>query len=786
MVMEMEQNERRGFVPRQGSGLLRFGFGLLRHLALLLVLTAAGISPAWSAQGVITGQVLSEESAEGIPNADIVVTGRGEHRTTSGAEGRFRIAGVAPGRAEIRVLAIGYLARSVSVTVAPDDSVGVEIRLTPGVIMVPDVVVTAAPGLDVTGSDLAASTAVLSSAQLDQIPATAADDYLRGVPSVQVPLVDAATNFPAMPSFSIRGLGVGDNATRGLLLLNQRPSNGAFFGNVWWYRVPVQDLDRIEVIRGGSSGLFGSYAMAGTVHFRTRPVPSERTLRLEAKGGALGVFEADVFGGGPVSDAIRLGAGVNYSRTDGYISLPEDVRGSIDRKAGVEAFSGRVGAEFDVTSSTTLELHGDILNDERTGTTHLSPKDVEVASGGASVTRHFASGARVAVAADYLHEHFSTANTSLVTFGDRSEEYVSNYHVTPADDFLGSVVYTTPASTSALVTLGADARLVDGKDDADIYTSSGFAFKRIGQGKQRAFGLFGQVQWSPTDRVNLSAATRGDFFRNYEGSVEEDGVTQNFPDRSFTEVSPRLGLRYVAYTAPNRQVALRVAGYRAFRSPNLSNLYRTFGTTTFVGLANPALDPEILVGADGGADTRFGPVAFQVNGFWNEVEDFIGDVIVGFSPFTVERQNVGTLRTSGAELITNASLGGAWFAEFSFVYTDAKIVSSSDPELEGNRGEGAPEEVWTAAVGLAPPYGFGAQLRARRLGGQYQDVSNGLFIRHHFVMDAAARYANPAGWEVFAEGKNILDEEYVVEAEAGGLAAPVQVLGGVRIRLGRQ
>lgn len=753
-------------------------------LGMWLALAAGMAGPSWGAQGVISGQVVSEETGQGVPSADIVVSGRGEHRATSLAEGRFRIAGVAPGNVSIRVLAIGYLARTVSAVVSADDSTFVEIRLTPGVIMQPEVAVTAAAGLDVTGSDLAASTTVMSRAQLDQIPATATDDYLRGVPSVQLPLLDAASNFPANPSFSIRGLGVGDNATRGLLLLDQRPSNGAFFGNVWWYRVPIQDIDRIEVIRGGSSGLFGSYAMAGTLHLRTRPVPSERMLRLESKGGSLGNFEADVFAGGPATEAIRVNAGVNYSRTDGYISLPEESRGPIDRASGVEAFSGRAAAEFDLTQATTLEVHGDVLSDDRTGSTELSPKTIDVASGGLNATHYFESGARLAFAADYLDEHFTTTNTSLVTFGDRSEEYVSNYHDTPADDFLSSILYSTPIAKTALVTLGADARLVSGEDDADIYTTAGFAFKRIGKGKQRSLGIFGQAQWSPTDRFNVAAAARGDFFRTSDGSVEEDGVTQTFEDRSISEVSPRLGVRWVALTSAEREIAFRASGFRAFRAPNLSNLYRTFGTTTFVGLANPGLDPETLVGGDAGADVRLGRVSLQANGFWNEVDDFIGDVVVGFGPFTVERQNVGTLRTRGVETLANASLGGAWVGEIGFVYTESEIIDSADPELVGNHGEGAPEQVWTAAIGLAPPVGFGFQVRARRLSDQYQDISNELYLPKHFVMDASARYATAGGWEVFLEGKNVLDEEYIVEAESGGLGTPLQVLVGARTRLG--
>jgi outer membrane receptor protein involved in Fe transport len=196
------------------------------------------------------------------------------------------------------------------------------------------------------------------------------------------------------------------------------------------------------------------------------------------------------------------------------------------------------------------------------------------------------------------------------------------------------------------------------------------------------------------------------------------------------------------------------------------------------------LDAETLVGGDAGTDVRIGRVSLEANGFWNEVDAFIGDVVVGFSPFTVERQNVGRLRSRGLETIANATLGGGWAAEVGFVYTESEVIDSADPELVGNRGEGAPERVWTGAIGFAPPVGFGFQVRARYLSDQFQDISNELYIPEHHVIDASARYVTPAGWEVFLEGKNVLDEEYIVEAEAGGLGAPLQVLVGARARLG--
>ncbi|HUL01685.1 MAG TPA: TonB-dependent receptor [Gemmatimonadales bacterium] len=755
----------------------RAGYALLTVLALLTsARTAAG------QQGVVAGRIVSAASGAAIQGAEILITGLGEQRTTSAGDGRFRVAGVAPGTGIVRVLALGFVPAEASVTVKAGDTTTVELKLTPGVITLPEVVITAPPGPEVSGADLAASTAVLTSQQLDRTPSSAPDDYLRGVPSVQLPLMDAASNFPAQPGFSVRGLGVGDNATRALLLINQRPSNGAFFGNVWWYRVPLQDVDRIELIRGGSSDLFGSYAMAGTIHMRTRPTPAAPTVWVETKGGMLGTFQGDVYGGGRVGPAVRASAGANYTRTDGYILLPDSTRGPIDRSAGAEAVTARGALDFDLSSSATLEVHGDYLKDMRTGSTELSPKDVEVYSAGMSYSHVLAGGAHLAVAADYLHEDFTTDNTSNVVFGDRSAEYLSNRHVTPANDFHASVVYSHPFSARTSVTLGGDARLIDGQDSSDIYTASGFAFRRVGGGKQRSFGLFAQAQWQPTPAVVVSAAARGDFFTNADGFIN-DTLSQSYPDQSFNEFNPRVGVRWTLSRSARSEVAVRAAGYRAFRAPNLSNLYRSFGTTTFVGLANPELTAETLTGADGGLDVRAGPLGLQVNGFWTEVDHFIGDVVVAFDPFTVHRENVGTLRSQGVELLANALFARAFVAELGFVYTDAKVVESSDPELEGKRGEGAPKTVWTASLGLAPTRGFGFQVRARRLSDQYQDISNELYLPSHFVMDVSASYLSPAGWELYVEGKNILDEEYIAEAESGSLGAPRQILAGARVRL---
>jgi outer membrane receptor protein involved in Fe transport len=71
-------------------------------------------------------------------------------------------------------------------------------------------------------------------------------------------------------------------------------------------------------------------------------------------------------------------------------------------------------------------------------------------------------------------------------------------------------------------------------------------------------------------------------------------VVTNFADKTFDELTFRLALRYQLVDT----VAVRGAAYRGFRAPTLAELYRSFGTTTFVGLSNPQLDAETLIGGE--------------------------------------------------------------------------------------------------------------------------------------------------------------------------------------------
>jgi outer membrane cobalamin receptor len=133
-------------------------------------------------------------------------------------------------------------------------------------------------------SELPVSTTVLPREELLTSPARSLDDMLRDVAGIQVQPTSTEALFPVIPNLTMRGLGVGDTATRTLVLVDGLPINGGFWGNVFFNRVPKHFVERIEVVRGSSANLFGSQAMGGVVNIVSRsPHWQDRELELPAE-----------------------------------------------------------------------------------------------------------------------------------------------------------------------------------------------------------------------------------------------------------------------------------------------------------------------------------------------------------------------------------------------------------------------------------------------------------------------------------------------------------------------
>ena len=222
--------------------------------------------------------------------------------------------------------------QDVSVDVTTETSQTIEVRLRPAGYT--EQLVVTATRSEQRIADVPASVNVVTNEQIEQSPAVVADDVLRQVPTFS--LFRRTSSIAANPTaqgVSLRGIGP-SGVSRTLVLLDDIPFNDPFGGWVYWTRVPMMNAERIEIIDGASSSLYGNYAMGGVINIVTnRPAP--RTVIFKPQYGNRSTPKMDLFAShvwgrfGVTFDATTL-------QTDGYEIVAEEERGAIDNEANVE------------------------------------------------------------------------------------------------------------------------------------------------------------------------------------------------------------------------------------------------------------------------------------------------------------------------------------------------------------------------------------------------------------------------------------------------------------------
>src|SRR5713226_3472672 len=122
-----------------------------------------------------------------------------------------------------------------------------------------------------------ASVTVLSREDIRQGAGQSLDDLLRQIPAFSLfRRSSSLVSHPTTQGVSLRGIGP-SGVSRTLVLLDGVPFNDPFGGWVYWTRVPMEAADRVEVVEGAASSLYGNYAMGGVINIFT-PRPQTRNL----------------------------------------------------------------------------------------------------------------------------------------------------------------------------------------------------------------------------------------------------------------------------------------------------------------------------------------------------------------------------------------------------------------------------------------------------------------------------------------------------------------------------
>ena len=245
-----------------------------RFLCLALVTATPAFARAQS--GSIGGKVTDTTTSAPLSGAIIraVSGGSTAGSATAGEDGTYRIANVAPGSYEVVVIRLGYLARRIpGVRVTAGQNTQVDVRMSETVTQLNPAVVTASRQQE-KALDAPASVSVVETREIQERPAVTVADHLRGLQGV-----DATTGGIAQTNIVTRGF---NNAFSGALLTLEDYR----FAAVPSLRVNVpllftgtdEDIERIEVLLGPASALYGPNSSSGVLHVITKsPFTSQGT-----------------------------------------------------------------------------------------------------------------------------------------------------------------------------------------------------------------------------------------------------------------------------------------------------------------------------------------------------------------------------------------------------------------------------------------------------------------------------------------------------------------------------
>ncbi|MGQ0812518.1 MAG: TonB-dependent receptor [Nitrospiraceae bacterium] len=632
-------------------------------------------------------------------------------------------------------------------------------------------------------SDLPVSATVLDRQQIKEAPAIAADDILRTIPSLNLPTQSSIVQLPANSTIGFRGLG----PATGLFLLDGIPLNDPFFGTAIFHKVVRETLDRVEVIRGGSSSLWGNFAMGGVVNFITKPT-DQNAANLDTTYGSNSLIRTNLYAANKISDHFGISLNVNYTDTNGYQVRPAKTRGPVDVRARASVGNAQFKADYRDDKMDWF-IRGNYYSRDGNQGTVVSSDSTEWLdfSTGAKWRLDASSDLKASLFAQ--QREFKIVNpVNVPGTPPRTAEVLGTDQDTPTTDLGGTLQYIK--RFGALIpeaTVGVDVRQIQIEQLTTFFPPLVTTLTHDKTaGKQFFAGLFGQASIMPMRGLELLPSVRVDFYRNYAGTNRiASGTTnaaRNFDENSFVQANPKLAARYQLA----EPVAIRAAAYRSFKAPTPGDLYNQFRSPFSAGVQNPFLKPEVLYGGEAGLDVAKGPFKGQVNYFWNEVTDQIQSVVISFAPIqTTQRQNVGKTRSRGVELMGELELTKTLSVLGSYTYTDSRVIdNTADPTLVGKLNPNIPLNFASFTFQYRQPAGLTLALRGRFLGARFNDIQNTPVnkLDSNFILDGSASYLVNKHVEVFMIAENLTNTDYFVDKFGiGRIGAPFQIFGGVKL-----
>ena len=614
---------------------------------------AAGVGAQEPARP-LAGTVLSGGDSTPVAGAFVEVAGTTLHTMTD-AEGRFAFAHTPGGPLTLRVARIGFLPALLHLSADGAPARAVTVMLVPAPIEVSPVVVTASRETHLA-EDAPTSVSVATTEDIERRATIGVDQAVARVPGVQI--LDGQINIRGSSGYT-KGLG-----SRVLLLIDGVPTNQGDRGGINWDLLPVTEVERVEVLKGTGSALYGSAALGGVVNVITREIPDAPrfSARLFSGGyadppplwrwrSAHALFEGVDLGVSRRLGPLRLLVSGGALTDQGYRENNEDRRSHALAKL---VFEPEPALRAELYASAAHENVGNVVlwcmpgqcDDQglayqpfRVDSTTLGDRLVSDKYQVQATARRIlgpvlALNARLSWFRTSFKDHFR-ADSNGSTADRLGAEFGAEWHPSA-----GRVINAGTEETYATV-------------NSDLF----------GDHSQTELAWFAESVSQLSDAVRVSLGARLD-------AIAVDAV-------GWTAVgSPRLA---VIWQLP--AVRLRASVGRGFRAPSLAERFTSTAEQGIRVIPNPNLQNETSWAGEAGATVRLGE-RVELDGalFWNEYQNLIEPGLVTGGA-EIQFANVTRARVRGLDLTARAAAlaGGHLSGELAYTFLDARDLSLDLP-----------------------------------------------------------------------------------------------------------
>ncbi|MFH1049808.1 MAG: TonB-dependent receptor [bacterium] len=624
----------------------------MKYLIALIILFAALNLRAYDISGII----IDKETKEALRGVTVKLKGTG-FGTYSDAEGKFQIRKIPQGNYHLINSMIGYEMSEINIVLPQDTGKYFNIQLSSKSLKTNEIIVSANKRVQ-SVQEVPISVSTIDLKSLTQKNITDIDKALEYIPGIKM----------NGDHVSIRGssgfaFGVGSKVA---YLLDGFPLLSGDQGDLKFDIVPVFNIERIEVVKGAGSALYGTGALGGVINVITEEPKEQTSIKTKLY---YGIYTKPKYEEWIYNNDFSFNRGIDLSLSKSFDDLgilasarilDDESYRQFDKRTNINTF---LKANYKISDRDEFALTGSLAMNERDDWVYWKSMDSATVPPSGTNTDIRIKSDKMIIVGKYQHIFW---NADFLTF--RSGVYKTFFENTidkEHDDYRSSTAYSYNSEIQSNNRLLKNIFLTSGLNfvyntvDANVY----------GNNQQITSAFYSQMEYNIIDPLILTLGIRADYEKT-------SGSDENL------EYSPKVGFLYKTPYEMNIRASLG----KGFRTATIAEKFATINYGPFAVRPNANINPERSWSYELGMNKEFEFLnsffLFDISLFQNDMTKMIeaGFVQDGGDLF-IEFNNVSKARVRGIEFDFKTMLFNMIGLQSSVTWIDPKDLTPNSSDV---------------------------------------------------------------------------------------------------------